>query len=58
MYSLFWKLHSQMNMYIQMTNFTPKACKHANRTIDEVKVPAKCDTRERLMTRNLKTEQS
>ena len=30
-----------------MTNFTPKAYKHANKTIDGVKVSAKCDMRGR-----------
>ena len=41
----------------KMTNFTLEAYKHANRTIDDVKVPAKCDIRERLLTRNLRAKQ-
>ena len=40
-----------------MTTFTPKAYKHANRTIDDVKVPTKCVLRKRLMMRKLRAKQ-
>ena len=40
-----------------MTTFTSEAYKHANRTIDDVKVPTKCDTRKRLMMRKLRAKQ-
>ena len=42
---------------LKMTTFTSKAYKHANRTIDDVKVPTKCVLRKRLMMRKLRAKQ-
>ena len=40
-----------------MTTFTSEAYKHANRTIDDVKVPTKCVIKKRLMMRKLRAKQ-
>ena len=57
----------QLSSEITLTNecvhtkrliFTPKAYKHTNGTIDDVKVSAKCLIRELLRTTNLRTKQA